>query len=236
MAVFEIFAREKREMSNVELAKLLGIAETSSGDLLHTLMRCGYLTRTVGTRRYYPTARLLVVAQEVARIDPLFNVANEAVQLLSNQTGETCLCSHIHNDAVQILAQREARHSLRYTVAVGDRIAVHASAQGKALLAALQDEEVREILGRKPLTPLTGQTITSMDRFLEEVAAIRTQGWAASSGEGSDDVSSFAVAGRVGNSVIAVAVSGPSSRIERNQDSLVAALLALKSEIFPGQS
>src|SRR5688572_9985895 len=58
MTIFETFANARRELSNSEIARLLGVAESSSSDLLHTLHEVGYLLRTARTRRFYPTARL----------------------------------------------------------------------------------------------------------------------------------------------------------------------------------
>ena len=37
MALFEIFAREKRELSKSEVARLLDLPESSTSDLLNTL-------------------------------------------------------------------------------------------------------------------------------------------------------------------------------------------------------
>ena len=50
MLLFEAFARERRELSNAEIAKLLDMPETSCVDLLHTLLEAGYLMRTARSR------------------------------------------------------------------------------------------------------------------------------------------------------------------------------------------
>ena len=50
LSVFEMFAREQRELTNSEIARLLSVAESSCSDLLHTLHTLGYLTRTPRSR------------------------------------------------------------------------------------------------------------------------------------------------------------------------------------------
>jgi DNA-binding Lrp family transcriptional regulator len=82
MALLELFAREKRELSNSDLARLMDLPESSCSDLLHTLHELGYLLRTARSRRFYPTARLLAVAREISASDPLYAVASEAAELL----------------------------------------------------------------------------------------------------------------------------------------------------------
>ncbi len=234
MAVFEIFARERRELSNSEVARLLGVAETSCLDLLHTLVKCGYLTRTARTRRFYPTGRLLTISRQVSANDPLFAIANDALEMLTEQTGETGLCGRIQDGAVGIVALREGRHSLRYILNVGDRIAAYGSALGKALLAAIPEDEARALLARRPMKKLTEHTIVDVERFMVELATVRKRGWASVESEGNEGVSSLAVAGRVGEEMLAFAVTGPSARIESNSAIYAKALQGIKAEVFDG--
>jgi DNA-binding IclR family transcriptional regulator len=89
LAIFEAPAREQRELSNSELARHLGVAESSCSDLLHTLLETGYLMRTARTRRFYPSGRLFEITRQIARNDPLLRLGKEAVDMLSERTGET---------------------------------------------------------------------------------------------------------------------------------------------------
>ena len=97
MSLFETFAQSRREMSNSEIARALGVAESSSSDLLHTLHEIGYLMRTARTRRFYPTARLLAIAGDIAGNDPFASASQEAIELLCEKTGETALCGVLGN-------------------------------------------------------------------------------------------------------------------------------------------
>ena len=142
MTLLEVFAREKRELSNSDLARLMDLPESSCSDLLHTLHELGYLLRTARSRRFYPTARLLTVAKEISASDPLYAVGAEACELLRDRTGETGLCGRLENGVVKVIALSEGRHALRYMQHVGDKLALHVSALGKAILAAGTPEEV----------------------------------------------------------------------------------------------
>ena len=50
MTLLEVFARERRELSNSDLSRLMDLPESSCSDLLHTLHELGYLLRTSRTR------------------------------------------------------------------------------------------------------------------------------------------------------------------------------------------
>ena len=134
MALLEVFARERRELSNSDLARLMDLPESSCSDLLHTLHELGYLMRTARTRRFYPTARLLTVAKGIAAGDSLYAVASEACELLRDKTGETGMCGRVEAGVVKVLAFAEGTHPLRYVENVGNKIALHVSALGKAEL------------------------------------------------------------------------------------------------------
>jgi DNA-binding IclR family transcriptional regulator len=62
-------------------------------------------------------------------------------------------------------------------------MALHWGAFGKAILAALPDEELAAFLGSTPLSAATPQTIIDPDRLREELRLIRERGYATSFGE-----------------------------------------------------
>src|SRR6218665_813729 len=80
MSLLELFAREKRELSNADLARLLDLPESSCSDLLHTLHELGYLLRTPRSRRFYPTARLLSVARQTSATHPPYPIPSYTPQ------------------------------------------------------------------------------------------------------------------------------------------------------------
>jgi DNA-binding IclR family transcriptional regulator len=150
MSLLEVFARERRELSNSDLARLMDLPESSCSDLLHTLHELGYLLRTARSRRFYPTARLLTIAKDISAGDPLYAVASEACELLRDRTGETGLCGRLEAGVVKVLAFAEGTHPLRYVGNVGNKIALHVSALGKAELSLGTPEEAGASCGRSP--------------------------------------------------------------------------------------
>src|SRR5690606_12907422 len=114
----------------------------------------GYLVRTARSRRFYSTARMLAISREVSARDPVFTVALEACELLRDKTGEAGLCGRVHDGVVKVLATVESRYPLRYKQTVGDRLALHVSAMGKAVLALGTPDEAARQLRLKPLKRL----------------------------------------------------------------------------------
>ncbi|QRQ83503.1 IclR family transcriptional regulator [Cupriavidus oxalaticus] len=232
MAVFEVFAREKRELSNSDLARLLQLPETSTSDLLHTLHSLGYLTRTARTRRFYPTGRLLEIMRQIAEHDPLGVVAREAVERLAALTNESAYFSVLEGQHVRVVAVQPSREPLRYIVEVGSRAALHASATGKALLGLLPPDEARAMLAKSGMRRLTERTVVDADKLMADIAKMRQRGWYDAREEGSEGVYGLAATGWLAGTPASVALAGPVERVRKNRDAYVSALLEVRDSIL----
>ena len=236
MTLLEVFAREKRELSNSDLARLMDLPESSCSDLLHTLHELGYLLRTARSRRFYPTARLLTVAKEISASDPLYAVGAEACELLRDRTGETGLCGRLENGVVKVIALSEGRHALRYMQHVGDKLALHVSALGKAILAIGTPEEAARQLRLKPLRVLASGTLTDLSELEAQVERARKQGWIWVENEGSEGLTAVAVAGQIGGETLALSVAGLTHRMRDQRERCLEALQEVKAIVFRKQA
>jgi DNA-binding IclR family transcriptional regulator len=236
LAVFEVFAREKRELLKSELARLLDLPESSCSDLLNTLHELGYVSRTVSTKRYYPTGRLIEIAKSIAEYDEILILGSEATALLSGLSGETCFFGEIDETEVRIVAVSEGTHRLRYVVMPGDRVSIHATAIGKALLGGLDEAERERLLRLKPLRALTDSTRTNPDQLEKEIKAQQKLGWYRAVGEGRQGVSSFAVYGRIGPRLVGLCMVGPSDRFASNESKYLKQLKEAEQAVFDAKA
>jgi len=232
MSIFEVFAREQRELTNSEIARFIGVADSTCADLLHTLYQAGYVTRTVRSKRFYPTGRLLVAAHDIVKNDPLVQISREAIDLLSEITGETALCGRLDQGFVRIIGIQEGSYALRYVMKIGEKMALHASSLGKALLAQVDDAEVARQLRIKSLRVLTPASVTDPEQVAADVAHVRERGWAESRSEGVQGVGALAVGGLVGGEPVAISLTGPQSRIDDHRERYLQALLQVQAAVF----
>ncbi len=232
MAVFEVFAREKRELSNSDMARLLAVAESSSSDLLHTLHSLGYLMRTSRTRRFYPTGRLFETARQIRENDPLTTLAQEAVEQLTEKTNESAFFGVLESAAVKVAAAQPSRLPLRYILDVGERVALHASALGKALLGLIPPEAARarlEGIERRAITP---HTVVDIDPLMAQLAHGRELGWYEAHDEGTEGVTALAVAGWLGDQPVGISLAGPAERIAKHRETYLAALREVRNSLL----
>lgn len=235
MAVFEVFAREKRELSNSDVARLLSLPDSSSSDLLYTLHTLGYLMRTSRSRRFYPTARLLETARQISENDPLTAVAMEAVDQLVEKTNESAFFAVLERGVAKLAASQPSRLPLRYILDVGQRVSLHGSALGKSLLGQMTDDEAAALVRAHPLRAFTPHTITDPDVLLAQVGRDRERGFFEAREEGSEGVSALAMAAVVNGLPVGISLAGPIERMDRNRDRYLGALRDVRASLLSPQ-
>lgn len=118
-----------------------------------------------------------------ARQFDIAEIARPLLAQLSKDLGETVDFAVLGNDKAVVIDQIAGIHPLVAVSAVGSSLPLHASATGKALLAALPKEDLTPFRKRYRLIPFTPNTITSWERLDQELDEIRRSGIAYDSEE-----------------------------------------------------
>lgn len=175
-----------------ELSRMLDIPKSSLHGLLRTLTDRGWVAATDGGTRFRLGLRALQVGTRFVDEDELVAQVAPTLDRLAAATGETVQQARLDGDEVVYLAKRDSAHPVRLISRIGSRLPAHATALGKALLAARDDETVRGLV-RPPLVALTARTITEWEPLAAELAATRGRGYAVDDGEAADGLRCFAV-------------------------------------------
>jgi DNA-binding IclR family transcriptional regulator len=137
--VFEAFADAGSVLSLAQLARALDIPRSSCLALLRTLLSCGYLYQ-VGTNGYYPTRKLYIMADVIARCDPLVDRVLPVMTSLRDRTKGTIILGKRNEERVIYLVVVESEQTIRYSARPGVFKPLHGSASGKVLLAARHED------------------------------------------------------------------------------------------------
>ena len=140
------------------------------------------------------------------------------------KTGESAFLTTLAADAAAVvfIDVVETDQLIRYTVNVGQRSPLHATANGKAILAVLPVAERETVIRSLPLKRYTDRTITTLPALRCALDDIRDQGVAVSIDESVRGASGIAapVYDRDGRVIGACAVGGPTDRIKPRLRSL----------------
>ncbi|CAN5393696.1 IclR family transcriptional regulator [soil metagenome] len=179
--------------------------------LLQTLVERGYM-RQLANRRYALGFRLVPLG---ATAGSMVGADTHAILAdLVDELGETANVAVLTGAHAEYVAQVPSRHAMRMFTEVGRQVELHCSGVGKALLAQLDDEQVRSVVRRVGLPGYTPHTLTTESALFGELAEIRRNGYAIDREEKELGVRCVAVP--VTSDVVswmAVSVSGPLGRM-----------------------
>jgi IclR family acetate operon transcriptional repressor len=211
-----------------ELAAACGLPLPTLHRLASTLAGRGYL-RQASDRRYCLGSRLVPLGTEAHAL--LGERALPVLRGLAELTGESANLAVLTQGSAEYVAQAPGRHTMRTFTEVGNRVALHCTGVGKALLATVSAAQASRLIGTGPLAARTSATITDPAALDAELALIRARGYAVDEGEMEVGVRCVAV-GMPGATPMAVSVSGPSARMSDDLVSVaVSALRAAGAEL-----
>lgn len=173
--IIEYVVANDRPLVAQEVATALGIPVSSLSYLLATLVDRGYLARDgrrysagPGLERLQVKGSGLLLAERVA---PL-------VRSLKQQLNETASFFVRSGWEVEPIVTETSEQALRYSVTTGRRLPIHVMAAGKALLAALPDEEIDRYFAESTRERFTPDSVTSEKALRKQIEETRRTGYA----------------------------------------------------------
>lgn len=213
--IIELFAREARPLALSELAKLLGVPVSSCLALLRTLSSLGYLYEAGRRQGYYPTGRLLAMAQRIAKADPILEKVQPSLEELRDTTTETVVFAKLDvNNRVLYLDVLASPHPISYVAVAGAQKDLHANSLGKALLSTLDAAERLKLLAHHPMPAYNPRTLVTADAIEGDIQDSLKRGWFANLGESMPDVGAIAWPVKISGNDYAISIAGPLYRIE----------------------
>jgi DNA-binding IclR family transcriptional regulator len=207
LAILAAFSDERPKLGVSELARELGMHKSTASRLLATLEARGLVRRVED--RFEPGPELVRLGSLAARGVTLVPVARPTLVRLAENTRETVNLAIRQGDSALNLHQVETAHFVGLTDWTGKTTPLHATANGKALLAW----GVGPVPGQRKA--LTTQTIVGGAELRAELERTRRRGWAQAVEELEAGLNSAAapIFDAAGLCVAAVSVAGPSYRL-----------------------
>lgn len=210
-------------LTQSEIAEELRLARSTASRLLVALEAEGFVA-TRGVRGRYRLGPEFVRLAASARRQSWLDLHPLLVEL-SSEIGETVDVSVLDGNRATFVDQVVSANRLQAVSAVGDVFPLHASANGKAFLAALPEAECRRVLSGR-LEAFTPNTLTTPDAVRAELGRIRDRGGVAlDREEHSLGVCAVgAVIGHLDHDLLAVSIPVPAARFEGREGELTEAV------------
>jgi DNA-binding IclR family transcriptional regulator len=233
--LLECFAADG-ELGVSDIARKLGIAKSTAHRLLTTLCSRGIAEQNPETGQYRLGIHLYELGHLTQARNLLRHVALPTLSQLAQTTGHTVNLSVIDGADVVFIERLEARVDGRILDHAGRRYPSHCTSSGKAIAAYHPEAaQARRDSGFPPRVSGTLRSVGDWDRQLVEV---RRRGFAVSSSETFDNVTTVAVPilDLAHRAIGAVSILGPSDEITPDIDRLARLLQMSARRISRGMS
>lgn len=214
LMIVELLAHSDEAMNLTEIAQALNLAKSNVHRLLQALSAASYVHRDDRSARYTASIKLWELGSAVLSKLDLRMHAEQIMERLLVETRETVHLSVLDGEEVVYVHKLDSPNPVRAYTQIGGRTMVHCVATGKAMLAFKSSVALERLSVH--LRPRTAATIIDPERFLQEMARIRVQGYAVNRGEWNENVIGIAspirdVSGQV---VAGLGLSGPKDRFK----------------------
>lgn len=183
LKVLFAFRAERPSWGVRELSAHLGFSPATVQRLLRLLKDYSFVDQDPETRQYRLGNVYFKFLHALQSTYPVMKAAKRFMKQLAERTQETVHLNVIEGLERVCVDSLESPQNLRGSMPIGERSPLHAGASAKCLLAFSTEEFIREYLDKVELTPITENTITSIEDIARELIRIREQGYAASVGE-----------------------------------------------------
>jgi IclR family acetate operon transcriptional repressor len=215
LSLLEALARAEGGLTLTDLAQRVQLAPSTAHRLLATLEKMGYVYQSGELGRWYVGLQAFTVGTSFLANRDFIAQSHPYMRRLMEQSGETANLGILDGTEAVFIDQVQCREMMRTIVKLGSRVPLHASGVGKAIFAALPDDEIDAILKVKGLPRITANTITSPETMWATLRAIRQRGWSFDDEEHA--LGTRCVAAPIYNEhaevLGAISLAGPSSRL-----------------------
>ncbi len=213
VAILEILARDG-EAGVTEVARELGVHKSTASRLLAALDRRELVTQDAARGKFRLGVGIVRLAGAASQKLDVVQEGRPVCRVLAQEVGETVNLAILSGRDALYLDQVAGPAALSPHNWAGRRIPLHATSDGKVLLAYLSEAELRECLA-PPLARFTDRTITAVAEFGDLLAEVRRRGFATAVEELEAGLTAVAapVRNAEGNVIASISASGPSFRI-----------------------
>jgi DNA-binding IclR family transcriptional regulator len=217
----------------VDIVERAGLTKPTVHRLLQALERQGLITQGDGDRLYHLGPEAFVLGTLASERYGIHRVALPSLLRLAGASEDTCFLSVRRDTHVVCLHREEGAFPIRtHVLRAGDRHPLGVGAGSLAILAALPDHEIEEVLGANARELAARYPEFSRDVLRREIQRTRAEGYALNGGllqAGSWGVG-VAVLNRQGRCEGALSIAAIETRLTAPRRDQMAALLTAEAQ------
>ncbi|RFA13400.1 hypothetical protein B7R21_08440 [Subtercola boreus] len=176
LSVIRAFDAEHPQLTLSEIASLTSLTRATARRFLLTLVEVGYM-QTDG-RLFSLTPRVLELGFSYLSALGLPGIAQPFLEELSRTTGESSSASVLDGTEIVYVARVAVRRIMSVSISVGTRFPARTTSMGRVLLASLAPDALAANLDGAPFDTRTPLTLHTRADIEDELARVRSEGYA----------------------------------------------------------
>jgi DNA-binding IclR family transcriptional regulator len=169
-------ADSSRQLTITEISQALDIPKSTTHQIVQTLVGLKILEST-SSKTFRLGIRFFEIALPAFSRMDLRREGQLILEKLSEETKETVFMAGYDGDQLVYLDQVMGASLLRLSVNPGSRAPLHSTGLGKAILAALPNDKMVELINWDEVQALTEFTILNQAQMEEDIAGTRKRGY-----------------------------------------------------------
>ena len=183
--ILELLSKSKEGYTLAQLSSMLDSPKSSIFDIMKTLVYKNMVIEDnqSGITKYKIGLQSFLIGSSYLNDTDIVNIAKNDLIDLANIMQATTFMSILDDDMVTYLYKYESEKTIITTANIGSRRSIHSSALGKVMVAFGTDEDLKRAIQRTDFVAYTEYTITSVEKYLDQLKEVRIKGYAKSDRE-----------------------------------------------------
>ncbi len=175
--VLRLIVGSNRSLGVTEIAKTLSLSKSTVFGILKALQDAGFIAKSKTTKKYAIGQELFKLSKIVLQGDVLTTIARPFLERLVELVDETVFLCAREENVVKVLDTIETSKKLKISSPIGTKFPITSAAFCKVFLSTMSNKEARNLLKDNGLPQYTPNSITDIDRYLEEIETVRQRGY-----------------------------------------------------------
>lgn len=185
MYILQILAEQNGGIGLLQLSQETKLASSTTHRLLSELIKFNLVVQDKASRRYMIGPGLMSIGLSYLRKNNINVIAQRYIHECSSILSETVFLSTLANNQVvctsTIMVDKE--RPLQFYMSIGKQMPLHASAAAWAIIAFLDEKQIREILTDWEYTSFSDTSPQNFEEVTQYLAQTRNAGYAVCDGE-----------------------------------------------------
>lgn len=214
LLIVKLLAEKGREMKLTEISDELDINKSTLHGLISTLKFHGFVDQDEDNQKYRLGLYLIQLGEIASKSLDIIEITSPIIEEVCAKLQETVHIGRLDDLEVVYVNKKESTQSMRIFTNIGARNPAYCTGVGKAMLAYLDEETLKEIIPEE-LPKRSEYTITDKNELLKDLKTIKENGYAFDNEEFSIGLRCVAapIFDYEGKARYGISVSGPAVRM-----------------------